>query len=76
MSNDIQRIAAWWTGLDDVQRQAATEVGDQLPAWMAISLANNGVEVSAPMAAPGRADHRGFSTPRAFREFVADQLSR
>ena len=76
MSNDIERIAAWWTSLDESQRQAATEVGDQLPTWMAIGLANNGVEIAAPNPATGRVEPTGFTTPRAFREFVAAQIGR
>ena len=76
MSNDLERIASWWTELDDQQREAAAEVADRLPTWMAISLANTGVELSTPTDVPARAEPAEFVTPRAFKEFIAEQFGR
>jgi hypothetical protein len=69
MKNDRERLSEWWSSLSDSQRRAATRVTAYLPEWMAISLANAGVEL---VAISKRGTPR-FSVTKSIRTFIGAQ---
>lgn len=71
MSNDCERVADWWASLDKTQRGKAATVKDALPKWMAISLANFGVEVVSEPHVAGVSRGPLYRAPQALLRFIA-----